>query len=82
MSAGSMGAAEYPNQAGGRAPEPAVCETPSTRLAPAVPVAALRALKRIVWPMHGHSTCAADPEVVLWEDLAALCDAAEQPEHP
>lgn len=29
--------------------------------------------KKFSIPMHGHSTCAADPEVVLWKDvLAAL----------
>lgn len=27
------------------------------------------------WPMHGHSTCAADPLVVLWSDVEALAAA-------
>ena len=49
--------------------------------APAVsPLETLRR-KTFVIPMHGHSTCAADPEVVKWEDVvAALSTPAPRPE--
>lgn len=38
-------------------------------------VEVLRA-KKTVFPLHGHSTCGADPDVVLWRDVEAALDSA------